>query len=126
MTDLDNILNKHIKYDDEGYAVINSERWSNGGNWVNYMGNSSSVSPESPKEFDELDEILNKICPDITYLQYKKLHKQCVTLKTEDEHDYYGGSISYSWWSCNVDLFKDVLQKMGYLNDKNEIINTKQ
>lgn len=117
MTDIDRILNKHVEYNGEGYAVINSERWSNGGNWVNYMGNSSSVGAESPKEFDELDEILNQLCPDITYLQYKKLHKQCVTLEEDDERDYYGGSISYSWWSCNVELLKDTLTEMGYLTE---------
>ena len=47
------------------------------------------VDQEEEPEFEELDNILNKICPNITFLQYKKI-LSFIDKKVEEDYGWYG------------------------------------
>ena len=83
-------------------GFLKSERWSNGGTWGNCWGDSGSISAESPKEFVEFDALLEKLCPNISFLQYKRVREACVTCESDYENDYYGGREEYSYWVCDL------------------------
>ena len=91
--------------------ILKSERWSLGGTWGNYLGSSGSVDADNPIENTVLDELLEKIAPDISYLTYKKLVKECVVLKQESESDYYGGSVDYAWWETDLEKLYNFLKR---------------
>lgn len=113
--DLDLILPKYSPCQINGEWVIKSKEWSNGGSWCDCWGNSGTVKSESPKDFTEFDDLLEEICPEITFLQYKKILQKCVTIITYDERDYYGGSISNSYHKCVIEDLKKTLKEMGLL-----------
>ena len=89
-----------------------SETWSGGGTWCNCWGSSGTISPDAPREFEEFDEILEKICPTINFIQYKKLYNKCTEIITYDDRDYYGGSETRLYHKCNLIKLWDVLKKM--------------
>ncbi len=68
--------------------------WTTGGGtggncYDNATPESYPVDAEEEPEFQDLDRMLEQICPGITYLQYRKLGP---LMKSEDhrEHQYYG------------------------------------
>jgi hypothetical protein len=76
--------------------------------------NHYAVEGESEPEFTDLDNILNEICPNITYLQYKKLISKVI--KEEDSYtqiEYYGNSTIYSYKTI---LLKDLYDALKELN----------
>lgn len=102
-----------IHVDDDGN--LRSEEWSKGGTCGScWDSNLSHVSGEKTPNFDELDEFLERISPNITFLQYKKIWKECVWEETETKGDYYGGSITYAWWVCNLEGMHTLLEEFGY------------
>jgi hypothetical protein len=63
-----------------------------------------------PIELLALDEILELLWPDITYLQYKALVREA-GIKTESriQNEYYGNSTHYSYMTVKVgDLYKAI------------------
>lgn len=60
-------------------------------------GNSQRYASEGdPKpEFEDLDLILEKVIPHITFLQYKKLCKSLIKEESWSEDEYYGNSTNY-------------------------------
>lgn len=61
---------------------------------------------DSPYEFEQLDNMLTKLCPNITFLQYKKLCRECEAKIVVDERydDYYSNEPSiYNHWEVNID-----------------------
>lgn len=94
---------------------IRSEDWTTGGYWGNCWGDSGSVSSEHPTEFVEFDEILEELCPNISFLQYKDLYKKVVKCKDFTDYGYYGSYTNKCYWSCNVDELKEELKNMGIL-----------
>ena len=111
-SNIDLILKKYSPRHINGEYVITSKEWCNGGSWCDCWGNSGSVESDSPKEFTEFDDLLMKICPEITFLQYKKIYHECVTTITYEERDYYGGSTSNSYHRCNIGKLKELLKEM--------------
>lgn len=51
---------------------------------------------KSEPEFKALDMILEVICPNISYLQYKKL-SNIITYSDRTENEYYGNSTTYKY-----------------------------
>jgi len=95
----------------EDGRYLYSDSWSLGGSWCNCWGDSGSVSGEPvPSSFTELDMLLEKICPTITFLQYKNIFSQCVETKTYTEGDYYGGSVEYAKYKCDLEKLFDLLK----------------
>ena len=62
--------------------------------------------------FDEFDELIEKICPTITFLQYKKLYKNCVRMEERDNSDYYS-STREAYWRCDLKELWNMLDEMG-------------
>jgi len=86
---------------DEG--ILSGESWCLGGSWRDCWDNTGTVSPSSaPEGFRELDDLLEKVAPDISFLQYKKILSECVSNKEFSEGDYYGGSTYHNKQVLNV------------------------
>lgn len=70
-----------------------SDEWSLGGSWGDCWGNSGSISAdEQPNSFKEFDNLLEKVCPNITFIQYKTIYNECVSIDKRSIGDYYGGT----------------------------------
>lgn len=95
------------------YAKWTSGGISGGSCWDNSSEDRHyTTTGESEPEFEDLDTILTVICPNLTFLQYKKL----LTIVKRDGYsvkEYYGNSTEYSFKTIKLrDLF-DKLVEMG-------------
>ena len=97
--------------------ILKSKSWCNGGTWGSWDGSEGTVDAEPPIEFSEFDELLGKICPDISFLNYKNIKNKCVTLKTVDDNDYYGGSTSRSYHECDLNKLYDELKSRDLIKE---------
>lgn len=88
---------------------IKSQRWCLGGTHCSYSGYQNTLEAEKPAEFDEFDELLEKMDPNITFLKYKKLMKETVTIEEFEEGDYYGGSVKYAYYVCDLEKLYELL-----------------
>lgn len=97
---------------------LRSDTWCLGGTWGDCWGNSGQVSADAqPTVFEEFDDLLTELCPNITLLQYKKLYNSLVSIETEEEHDYYGGSTKKAYYKCNLDDLYNMMIEMGLINE---------
>lgn len=98
-------------------STLESEAWGLGGTSGScYDNDLQSVSAsEQPTTFDKFDDLLEKLCPQVTFLQYKKLYAKTVTIKKHTSHDYYGGSIEYAKFECDLIEFFEMLEDMNLL-----------
>lgn len=72
--------------------VLKSESWTIYGKKRTYNTDWQEDDWLIEKEldnFNEFDELIEKLCPNITYLQYKKLYKKVTKTIEFDMHDYY-------------------------------------
>jgi hypothetical protein len=80
---------KPVRYD-TGFTFCVT--WSKGGTYGDYEGNITPAFVQDEEELTAFDDILGIFCPNITFLQYKKIASE-VIIKMDIEHsDYYGGS----------------------------------
>ena len=114
---LDLVIHKYSPRHVNGKYVLTSKTWCNGGSWGDWRGNHGTVASEDPKEFTELDDLLTELCPEITFLQYKKICRECVTLETYEESDYYGGSTSNSYHMCRIEDLIKSLKEMNLIDE---------
>lgn len=72
-----------------------------------------------PATFEILDEILEKICPEISHLKYLRLQREAkVTQDSVTEHEYYGNAESYVFMQVTLgDLFT-AMQELKLLKMK--------
>lgn len=92
--------------------IMKSEEWTLGGTTSDWNGHTVEFLKEQTPDFVEFDELIEQVCPNISFIQYKNVYRKCVTQKTRTEHDYYGGSEEKAWWECNLkDLYKILLEK---------------
>jgi len=89
--------------------------WSLGGTSGScWSDEKSHVSAEpQPASFKEFDELLTEICPNISFLAYKKLYNETVTTETSGEGDYYGGYVEHACYVCDVKKLYDMLVEMN-------------
>lgn len=101
-------------------GIVKSDSWSLGGTYGNCWNDSKSqVSGEpQPASFSEFDNILESVCPNITFLQYKKLYNACVSTDTRGESDYYGGHVEYGFYKFNVKYLYDELISLGIISEE--------
>lgn len=91
---------------------LRSEEWSGGGAYGNCWHSSMSpVSAEEPLPFKALDDLLLKIVPDLTFLQYRRIQNECVTADSRYSPDYYGGGVTYNFWVCDLVKMYDILEE---------------
>jgi hypothetical protein len=106
-----------VYYDQEG--TVKSGSWCLGGSWADCWGNHGTVAAEAPPEnFRELDEILEKIAPHITFLQYKSIYGAVVKTDEYGEGDYYGGSTSHAYRYFSMSNLYDELDKRDLITQK--------
>jgi hypothetical protein len=84
-----------------------------GGSWGDCRGNKGSVPGGPETEFVEFDSILEKVCPNISFLQYKNICNKIINSDTRSEGDYYGGSVTYGYKYFNVRNLYEVLVEKG-------------
>jgi hypothetical protein len=93
---------------------LRSASWSLGGSTGSYTGHTSYHEAEpQPTSFEELDLLLEKMCPQITFLQYKRVNRECVTVETDSSSDCYGGSRNYAYFECDLEKLYGLLAEMG-------------
>lgn len=93
---------------------MKSASWCLGGSYQNCWGTGGSVSSEDqPTSYEDFDLLLEKICPNITFLQYKKLYNSCIEIETYNEHDYYGGSTEHAYFECDIEKLYNGLKQIG-------------
>lgn len=90
---------------------LNSSKWSMGGTLCTWTGSRSLISAETPRDFVEFDSLLEKIKPDLTFLQYKRIYRECVTVEEEYESDYYGGGVTYNFYRCDLEKLYDMIEE---------------
>jgi hypothetical protein len=73
-----------------------------------------SVSAEPEPEFEEFDKILEKVCPSISFIQYKRLVQECVVVGEGSGYgEYYGNYTDYGKKSCKIRTLAEALKKRG-------------
>jgi hypothetical protein len=98
---------------------MKSSGWCLGGTAGSCWSNEKTTVSASaqPASFVEFDDLLSEICPNISFLQYKKIYNHCVSTDESTEHDYYGGSCSYGCYTCNVPELYKMLCEMGIVQE---------
>lgn len=102
-------------YDESGY--LQGDTWSLGGYYGTSNG-TSSISAEPQKEFIEFDELLEELCPQITFLQYKHLVRKCCDISIYEERDYYCGTETKARHICNLKKLYYELTEMGIIKEE--------
>lgn len=90
---------------------LDSQTWCLGGKEYGWNGGERYLEAEDPLNFDEFDELLENICPQITYLQYKKIYAKCVTKEDRSNCDYYTQARE-GFWRCDLEKLYEMLEDM--------------
>jgi hypothetical protein len=98
-------------------GILKSMEWSLGGTVRGYDGYESRVYPESqPIAFKEFDQLMEKLCPNISFMQYKLIYNECVSVNSDlGRSDYYGGSTSHARFECDLAKLYLMLEEKGLL-----------
>lgn len=97
----------------EDGKYLESQTWCLGGVGHSWASDSEyHISAENPANFDEFDELLERICPQITYLQYKKIYSKCVTMEDRAGGDYYT-SCREGFWRCDLKKLYEMFKEVG-------------
>jgi len=101
---------------DSNKMELRSESWSLGGTSGNCWDNElRRISPSSPLEFVEFDELLQKVCPNLSYLQYKEINRSCCRLDEHESTDYYSGSETIVQHVCDINALYNKLSNLGII-----------
>ena len=98
--------------------IMKSEEWTLGGTSGDCYGTSVTFMKEQTPDFVEFDELIEQVCPNISFIQYKNIYRKCVAQKTRTEHDYYGGSEEKAWWECNLKTLYKILFEKGLITEE--------
>jgi hypothetical protein len=104
-------------YESEGKYYF-SDSWSRGGSWGDCCGNHGNIHPdEQPSSFEQFDKLLEDICPNITFIQYKRVFNECVTIDEYSENDYYGGTEYKARYKLDVRKLYDMLRERSLIEE---------
>jgi hypothetical protein len=102
----------YLTLEDDCY--VKSEGWCLGGSWADCWGNSGSVSGEvQPTGFSAIDQVLEKVCPNISFLQYKNIMNEILETEDYTDGDYYGGTTYHARYMINVERLYQKLKEKG-------------
>jgi hypothetical protein len=90
--------------------------WSTGGqSGGSCWGNSEhyAVEGEAQPDFDELDKILEAICPEITFMKYKNLCREVIKDDSYCSNDYYGNYTNYARKVVGMRNLYDAINSRG-------------
>lgn len=95
------------------YVEYSTGGVSGGSCWDEGPANYTSyTSSEPPRDLEDFDIILEKICPNISFLTYKNITNSLIEHSTRTENEYYGNSSSYAMKKCNlVKLYNLLVEK---------------
>jgi len=79
--------------------------------WGSSADTARTADPEP--EFEDLDKILAEICPNISFLQYKRLCQAVIKTKDQTENGYYG-----NYYEKRIKSFS-IAELEEYLKDNN-------
>lgn len=96
-------------------GILRSDNWSRGGTWADYTGNSGTIGEDPQPEFKELDEILTKLCPNLSFLKYKYIMANFVEIKEDSENDYYGGCECLAHYEGKINEILNYLKQNNLL-----------
>jgi len=94
-----------------------STSWSLGGTRGNYVDSElESVSAElEPEDPNELDLILEGLCPTLSFMQYKGITREVMKRGEYEDGDWYGGSVTEGYKGFNIKDLYEALNKRGLL-----------
>lgn len=98
-------------FDEGGYNEKDS--WVVGGlTGGNCWGGEADMPVTADEEPDgDLDEFLTLICPDLTFMQYRRLMKSDVLeYETKSQSEYYGNYTDYRYRTINLDKLYQALK----------------
>ena len=103
---------KYELHTDE-HGKYKGDSWCTGGTWQDCWGGGGNVGADSPPDgMSVLDELLEKISPNITFLQYRNLQSQCVYTEEYSDGDYYGGTTYHNQYVLDVKkLYEYLVEK---------------
>lgn len=97
--------------------MLCSDSWSRGGTYGTCWGNGLHIiKAEEPLSFKEFDELMEKVCPNVSFLQYKKLERECCSIEEKHIGDYYGGCETRAYHKCDLKKLFHMLTEMGYVD----------
>lgn len=110
-------LTKEIPYESNKEIIncIVSKTWTGGTIQVlSATGRTTYNNQEEPVDFEELDNFLDRVCPNIKIMEYKKLYRTLVVKKARPINDYYVKGYEY-YWSIEVKALYDFLISNGII-----------
>lgn len=84
------------------------EGWCTGGSEWSYTGSEWNAESETQKDFEELDNIIEAIDPNIPFFAYKKIVKEVATIHEYTDSDYYH-RYEMSCWTCDLNKLTEAL-----------------
>jgi hypothetical protein len=99
-------IKKQNKFERAINSLFNEESFSDYKIHGNYLIFNSWSFGNAALEFEELDQLLELLCPNISVLQYKKIIRQCCVIESCYPDRRY--------FKCNLLLLKEVLKELGY------------
>ena len=111
------IYGENWKYCLDSDNVLTVEWQKHGASGGNCWGDESRyfVSDELPATID-LEDFLERVCPAITFIQYKKLEK-LIEESTRESYEYYGNYTVYGTKKLDLNKVFEVLKEYGYVQD---------
>ena len=92
-----------------------SEDWSCGGDWGDCWGRHGEIEPDEKPEFTDFYKLLEDVCPNISFIQYKIIFSECVEIEEFEENDYYGGTEYKSRYKLDVRKCYEMLRERNLI-----------
>jgi len=100
---------------DQADKYYYSDDWSRGGDWADCWGNHGDIEPSEQPEFTDFDKLLENVCPNISFIQYKRIFSECVEIDNFEESDYYGGTEYKSRYKLDVRKCYEMLRERNLI-----------
>ena len=104
--------------DEETYDPFISWDWITGGlTGGNCWGSSADtpVSSEDEPDCKEFDQILEAICPTVTFIQYRQIERECMSTREYSQGEYYGNYYNKKQKVLDLKTLYNSLQSRGLL-----------
>lgn len=85
---------------------------SGGSCWDDGTSHHYAKKGEAEPEFAALDDLLLELCPNITFLQYRKLTNDIIEFTDREINEYYGNSTAYGIKTIRLGALFDKLQEL--------------
>jgi hypothetical protein len=69
------------------------------------------LSSEPEPEFSDLDKVFEEFCPNINFLQYKRLCRELIKLTDGSQNEYYGNYYTYAEKWVDLQQVFDLLSR---------------